>query len=189
MSKSVSDSYLKGLITKDEQVIRLIYQEFAPRIEAMVSQHNGNREDARDVFQEGLLIFWRKANTHDFELTSSFYSFLYGVCYFTWQRKRKKKANNTVTIPDSVELIDEADIQLELEESEKYRLYKDHFSALGPDCRKLLNLFFQELSMQEIASRLKIKNIHAARNRKYRCQKKLENSILNDPKYPELSSK
>lgn len=186
MLNGTSDAYLLGLLAQDQATIARIYTDFAPRIEAMVLQNNGSKEDARDVFQEGLLVFWRKANDPAFKLTSSFYTYLYGVCYFVWQRNRKKRANNTVTIPATEGLIDGDDIQSAIEEGERNQLYKHHFSLLGEECRLLLKLFFQGLSMENIAVKLNIENAHAARNRKYRCQKKLENSILNDPRYSEI---
>jgi RNA polymerase sigma factor (sigma-70 family) len=184
---TTSDVYLKGLLARDTAVVQSIYTEFAPRIEAMVTKNGGNQEDARDVFQEGLLIIWRKAQGPEFELTSGFYTFLYGICINLWRRKRKKKDNNTVTIADVKGLISETDIQNDLETSERHQVFRQHFLILGLECQKLLTLFFGGTPMKKIAKLLNIENDHAARNRKYRCQKKLEDSIMKDPRLKEIS--
>ena len=39
--------------------------------------------------------------------------------------------------------------------------------------------------MKDISLKLGITTEHAVRNRKYRCQKKLEDRILDDPEYRE----
>lgn len=181
------DRYLQGLLDKDPTVVQSIYTNFASRIEAMVVQHGGSRESARDVFQEALLVIWRKAQQPDFELTSSFYTFLYSICYFTWQRQRKKKDNNTVTIAAAEGSIDGEDIQRQLETNERTQLFRSHLAALSDECRRLITLFLAGKKMQEIAALLGIDNDHAARNRKYRCQKKLEQSIITDPRYREIT--
>ncbi|MFK7947674.1 MAG: hypothetical protein AB8G11_08795 [Saprospiraceae bacterium] len=40
--------------------------------------------------------------------------------------------------------------------------------------------------MDFIAEKLNLKNAHTARNRKYRCQKELENFVKTDLRYKEL---
>lgn len=178
--------FLNGLLARDTFVVNSIYEEFGPRIDNMVRSYGGTSEDAHDVFQEALIIIWRKTQKKDFELTSSFYTYLYSICYFTWQRKRKKKDNNTVTLGTLTELTDVQNIEEELETSERRKLFNDHFNKLDAACRRVLQLFFAGKKMREIAEKLKVENEHAARNRKYRCQKKLESSILADSRCREL---
>lgn len=180
-------NYLDGLLSKNPKVVKAIYSEFAPRIQRMVASHGGTKEDARDVFQEALVVIWRKARVDGFELTSSFYSYLYGICFYTWQREKKKKDNNTVTLAPGTELKDNQDIEKELEISERRKLFKQHLDKMDDSCQRVLRIFFAGVKMQDIADKVGVDNEHAARNRKYRCQKKLENSILNDPRFRELS--
>lgn len=180
------DPYLSGLLAEDPQIMKLIYTDFARRIEVMVAQNGGSKEDSRDVFQEALIIIWRKAERPDFKLTSGFYTYLYSVCYYTWVRKREKKDNNTVTITGTEGLENDTSIQEELETSERHQLFKQHFAALGSECKRLISLFWRGTKMKEIAKLMNIENEHAVRNRKYRCQKKLEEHIKNDPRHVEL---
>lgn len=185
---NLKDDYLSGLLAKDPVVVRKIYKEFRPRIEKVIRTHGGTSSDAKDVFQEALIVVWRKAKVPSFQLTSSFYSYLHGVAYFIWLRKRKKKDNNTVTLENVEELKDVWDIDQQLELSDRRKLFRKHFKQLDAACQQILRLFFIGEKMQDIAERLNIENEHAARNRKYRCQKKLEQRILNDPLSIELSS-
>lgn len=183
-----TDPYLDGLLRQDPDSIKAIYTDFAPRIRQMILQAGGTDDDARDVLQEALLVVWRKAQTPDFELTSGFYTYLFSVCRFTWLRKRRKKDNNTVTIEPALGLDNGEDIQHELETSERQRLFYRHLARMSEKCQRLLRLFFGGKSMRDIGAQLSIDTEHAVRNRKYRCQKKLEDSITSDPAYREHRS-
>lgn len=180
-----TDPYLRGLLEQDKAVIHTIYRDFAPAVAALVVKNGGQAGDSRDVMQEALIVIWRKAREPDFILTSSFKTYLLSICRFIWLRHRKKKDNNTVTTEALTGLSVEHDVQRELEISDRRRLFERHLATLSQDCRQLLRLHFIGISMREISLKLGIASEHAARNRKYRCQKKLEGRILDDPEYRE----
>ena len=175
--------YIQGLLTHDRKVIATIYQEYAPRIQHLVLNKGGTIADARDIFQDALMNIYHKAQKEGFELTSQFYTYLYGICHFVWDRKSKKKANNTVTIPVDNRYKSEENIEAALINRERQKIFQDSFAQLGTFCQQILQLFYDRKSMTEITEQLKLKNEHTARNRKYRCQKELENLIKSDTRY------
>ena len=181
----ITDPYLRGLLAQDKSTIQAIYQDFAPAVAALVVKNGGSAADSRDVLQEALIVIWRKGREPNFELTSSFKTYLLSVCRFIWLRHRKKKDNNTVTTEALTRLAVEQDVQKELELSDRRRLFERHLAELSQDCRRLLRLHFAGVSMKDISLKLGITTEHAVRNRKYRCQKKLEDRILDDPEYRE----
>lgn len=181
--------YIKGLITNDKAILDLIYRNFSTKIQQFVIRRGGSVEDAKDVFQDALMVIYTKAQEPDFEITNQFQSYLYGVCRFIYDRKRKKKSNNNVTISDHERLIDEQNIEKDILQRERYKVYQYNFKKLGEFCQKLLRLFYAKESMESIAEQLALKNEHTARTRKYRCQKKLEGLITSDVRYNELIEK
>lgn len=176
-------NYIKGLLNHDSKILSAIYQNFAPRIQQHVVGKGGTVEDARDVFQDALMIIYNKAKQPDFELTSQFYTYLFGICRFIWDRKRKKKANNTVTIPEDNRYKSDSNIEQDIINRERHKIFQDNFSKLGTFCQQLLDLFHQKKNMIEIANQLNLKNAHTTRTRKYRCQKKLEDLIKSDQRF------
>ena len=132
------------------------------------------------------MVIYNKAKNENFELTSQFYTYLFGTCRFLWDRKKKKKSNNTVTIVGDERYINDSDIEKDIIQREKHNLYKENFVKLGVFCQKLLQLFYSKKSMAEIAILLELKNEHTTRNRKYRCQKELEKLIKADARFAEL---
>ena len=187
-SPKISDDqkYIKGLLNNDSEVLRAIYVNYADRIKHHVIKNGGTADDAKDVFQDALMVIYNKAQSEDFKLTSQFYTYLFGICHFIFIRKLKKKSNNSVTSDNFEGYTSEYNFEQDIFTREKYKIYQDHFQKLGIICQKLLENFFAKKSMEEIATILNLENAHTARNRKYRCQKELEKMIRADVRYSEL---
>ncbi len=183
-----NNTYIKGLQEKDPSVLQAIYKDFAPRIERYILRTGGTSDDAQDVFQDALMVIYHKVKDDDFVLTSQFYTYLYSVCHFIWDRKRKKMSNNTVTIPDDNRLINVDKVEQDIILRERHNVFRENFKKLGTFCQQLLQHFFDSKSMKEIARLMDFKNEHTARNRKYRCQKKLEDLVQADERYKELKT-
>lgn len=185
-----SDNYIKGLISNDNTIIREIYKNYLFRIEKHIISRGGTADDAKDVFQDGLMVIYNKAKKDDFELTSSFYTYLFGICYYIWERKRRN--NSRVSeLPESYEelkIFKLESVESDILYREKHKIFRDNFTKLGTFCKQILQLFFTEKSMNEIADELNLKNAHTARNRKYRCQKELEKLVFSDKRYEEFVS-
>ncbi len=180
------EDYITGIINHDSKVLNLIYSNYAKRIQGHIIRNGGSADDANDVFQDALMVIYNKAKKGDFQLTSKFSTYLTSICRFIWDRKRRKKANNTVTIPEDDRFINEKDIEKDIIRREKHHVFRENLLKLGETCQKILLLFFQKKNMEEIAKAMNFKNGHTARNRKYRCQKELEKLVKNDSRYEEL---
>ena len=181
-----SDKYLTYLLTNDQAGVNEIYKEFLPRIEAIIGKMGGNKDDAWEVFQESLIVILKKAQTPDFHLSSSFYTFLVSVCRFKWFNESKKKYKKNVTIDDKVTLKVEDDIVESIEKLERFQLYKDKLQALDPMCQQLFELFFNKIPLKDIAVKLGLTTENAAKQKKYKCQKKLIESIKKDQRFKQL---
>ena len=53
---------------KTDKAFYKLYSGY-PKVEKLVLSKGGNKEDAQDVFQEALIVLYRKVNTTDFKLT------------------------------------------------------------------------------------------------------------------------
>ncbi|MGB0984932.1 MAG: RNA polymerase sigma factor [Saprospiraceae bacterium] len=180
------NDYIQGLVNQDEKVLRAIYQNFSGRISNYIVKKGGSLEDAKDVFQDALMIILEKVQSPDFELSSGFYTYLYGVNKLVWYNKSRKLHRKSVTIPDDNTLKDQQSIEQELLNREMDNIYRENFAKLGLLCRQLLQLFFAKRDMTEIAETLELKNEHTARTRKYRCRGQLKKLMETDNRYQEL---
>jgi DNA-directed RNA polymerase specialized sigma24 family protein len=181
--------YIKGIQQNDPIILKLIYSNYSDRIKNYILTKGGTIDDAKDIFQDALIIIYNKSLQPDFELTSQFYTYLFGICNNLWQRKKQKKSNNTVTIPDDNGYISGQSIEKDILRQERFNLYERNLQKMGVFCKELLVAFFRGESMTKLTEMFDLKNEHTTRNRKYRCQKKLEKLIKDDQQFPELNQK
>ena len=182
-----NEQYLEGLLKRDSVVLDHMYQHMYPGIAKHVLDYHGSREDAEDVFQEGLIVVYRKAKGDKLFLSSSFYTFLYAVCKRIWLKKRSKRKGLPALPLEEAGLAElEEDPTFILEQSERYALYRSKFQLLGQTCQQVLRLFFRGESMIEIAKRLGFSDARYAKKRKFICKEQLVKLIKSDSRYQEL---
>jgi RNA polymerase sigma factor (sigma-70 family) len=170
-------------------MIKYVYRELYPVIRNLVVTNSGTDEDAEDVFQDALVIVYKKGKDEELVLSSSFKTFFFSICKNLWsQRLGKEKdirqmfveTEETVTLPESITK------EMHTAENEKIKLYQKHFLSLGDDCQKVLRLFLRKMSLREIAEIMGYKTEKYAKTRKFDCKEELKKRILNDPTYLNL---
>lgn len=135
--------YIEGLVNNNSPLINEIYEKYYGRIERLVVRNNGDAEDARDLFQEVLVVLFHKGH-EGFTLTCPFGYFLYMACRSRWINELKKRGRQRVTITDVDGLQYNSSIaaewtQLYAREKQQQLFYRE-FQKLGPSCRELLGL-------------------------------------------------
>ena len=75
---------IHGIATNNSIIINSIYIQCSEYIRSFILKNNGTIEDAKDVFQEGILIIYQVTQKRELKLTSSFSSYLYGICQRIW---------------------------------------------------------------------------------------------------------
>lgn len=183
MIQFTDQAILEGLRNRDSSIIRYIYKEYYPTIKYLINSNSGYDTDAEDVFQDALVIVYRKLGKDDLTLTSSFKTFLYSVCRNLWLQRLDKKVFNSdfLKLEDLDEMQDPVYAEPVEVESDKYKVFQQHFLSLSDDCQKILRLFMNKVSLKEIAEIMGFKTEKYAKTRKFMCKEKLKNLIMNDP--------
>ena len=179
------EALLKGLSEQKTNCIRQIYKEFYPVVKSIVERNSGNNEDAEDVFQDALVILFRKSSNGNLFLDCALRTYFYSVCRNIWRQRldrRWRTILNERIVEEPVESYDHYDNERKEEELEKKRLFHQHFLSLPAKCQKVLELFLHETPLKEIAVMLGFKNEEYAKTRKYMCKNMLRKKIMNDPK-------
>jgi RNA polymerase sigma factor (sigma-70 family) len=185
MTFYTDEAIIDGLKERDSGIIRYVYKEYYPTIKFLITTNSGTETDAEDVFQDALIVLFKKIARKDLILTSSFKTFLYSICRNLWLQRldRRVFSNEFLEMEDLSELQDNLYLEQPEEEHEKYRLFQQHFLKLSEDCQKVLQLFLGKTSLKEIAEIMGFKTEKYAKTRKFMCKEKLKNSIINDPNF------
>lgn len=180
------DKNIQAIINGDSEGLRKIYTDLLPRIRKLILRNGGQEEDAQDIFQSAILIIYEKALKDDFQLTSSFYTLLYGICRNLWGNRLQKKSFQEVTLPLDIKYKSDQNIEEELERVEEQDLFWFAFQQLGVDCQRLLRLFFEKEKMERIAQVMGYTSISYAKKKKFMCKEKLIKLVKADQRFEEL---
>jgi len=185
MTFYTDEAIIDGLKKRDSGIISYVYKEYYPTIKFLITTNSGTETDAEDVFQDALMVLFKKIAREDLFLTSSFKTFLYSICRNLWLQRLDRRVfrNEFLEMEDLSELQDNLYLEQPEEEHEKYRLFQQHFLKLSEDCQKILQLFLGKTSLKEIAEIMGFKTEKYAKTRKFMCKEKLKNSIINDPNF------
>lgn len=148
--------------------IKELYLHY-PSVRQFIKTHGGNEDDARDVFQESLIVLYKNSAKPDFKLTSAVGTYLFSICKYMWKDLLKKKGRE---VSFEVENMPDAwqEINTHLEEEKKYRQVDEVLKSLGEKCLEILNTFYyKHFSMEKIANLFGYKNIDTAKTQKYKC--------------------
>src|SRR5437762_12463127 len=78
---------LKGLAANDRKSIETIYKVHYSMIQTLVINNSGTSDDARDIFQEAIVVLYEKAKSGSFELHAQLKTYIYAVCRRLWLKK------------------------------------------------------------------------------------------------------
>ncbi len=184
MAKSLdySDEQLVALLRQDnDQALEHLYKTHFQMIQHFILNNNGSEDDAKDIYQEGVIIFYEKVRQEDFTLSCQIKTFLYSVCRRLWLKRLAAKAKNTGGIEDFQDFLPAADTDLETDETErKFSVMAEALNQLGEPCRTLIEDFYlQNLSMTDIADKFGYTNPDNAKNQKYKCLMRLKKLFFN----------
>jgi RNA polymerase sigma factor (sigma-70 family) len=168
---------------KDREVIPLLYKKVFPVVQKYITRRSGRKEDADDVFQDAMIIFYKQVIKNTFDSKYSIYGYLYKVSINCWINKVKKE--------NRMELIDEmgdtkSEETMEISESiisgKDENILKSVFSDIGEKCIELLTYtIYYNLLMEDIVIRMGFTSVSAVKMQQQRCKQKLIKEIEKNP--------
>lgn len=180
---------LNGILRNDTIVLQHIYKNFYSKINFFIKKNSGDDDDANDIFQEAIIIIYRKLKSNELLLDCTFETYIYSICRLLWLKHLEKIKIEKENIKDNHEYNDELyDDSLEkiIDQNERYRLYQKHFGNLGKDCQKILQLYFDKVPIKSIAQIMDFKSEKYAKKRKFKCKEYLIKSIKQDIDYKKI---
>jgi len=182
MNLSFDDKLVNGFLKHDSKVLLKIYEECYPMVEKMVVNSGGFRVHAEDIFQEAMIIAYRRIESGKFELKCKFSTYLYAVSKRLWIQEKRKKNGSSVSIEESGDMVEDNAFYDSYDEQVSGIIIR-HFLDLSKDCQKILQMHFNKVTPADIQKVMGYRTLHHAIDRKYRCKRSLIKRIINDPKF------
>lgn len=155
----------------DEKALELLYKKYYRMMTKMVISNSGTEEEAMDVYQDALIVFWQKANSGNLVLTSKMSTYIYSICQNLWRKELERKKRLSNEEKDSA-------VSQNMDAPERERIIRQCIEQLGDTCKQvLMYYYFEELSMQDIADKMGFANTDTAKTKKYKCKQKLDELV------------
>ncbi|NQU85482.1 MAG: sigma-70 family RNA polymerase sigma factor [Mariniphaga sp.] len=189
--KNFTDEQIhKGILRNDSLVLQFIYKQFFYKVNNFIRNNSGNDEDASDIFQEAIIVIFRKLKDSSKALENRpFHLYLFSVCRFLWLKQLEKRRIENEKVNDSLPYQEDnydEDFYEVVNKNERYSLYQKHFSNLSTDCQKIMQLFFEKVPLKQIAQIMGYKSEKYAKKRKYKCKELLIERIKQDSQYKKI---
>ncbi len=160
-----------GLKSSDNQAYEILYKFYYPSVKNFIVKNNGTSDDAKDIFQETILVLLEKVPKDDFSLTSSLKTYIFAISSNLWL-KRLRDSNKMVKGElDCYEryLEDYEEAEEEIRENNSNKAL-NIFKVITNKCIVLLKaIFYDEKNIDTITKEFGYSNKHNAQNQKFKC--------------------
>ena len=174
------EELISGIVNDNEEALKVLYKEHYYSILHFIKLNNGSEDDAKDVFQEALIIFYEKIKDGNLELNCAIKTFVYSVCRRIWLKKLNERKKFSDKLIDPEAFVEDYDVGLADENEKKFRIMSDSMSQMGEPCKTLIEDFYvHKMSMLEITEKFGYTNSDNAKTQKYKCLMRLKKIFFN----------
>ena len=169
---------LEAILQNNQKGITDIYQRYFPLILQLIITNSGNEDDAKDVFQETVIILYNKIQTGSFVLNSRLSTYIYAIAKRLWLKKlnqigRMSSFNSLFDVEDNV--LETFSIEQHNQNEENFKHIESALNELGEPCRAIIeNYYYRSMPMSQIASKLGYVNADSVKAQKYKCIQRLK---------------
>lgn len=186
----ISDSklveYLNEGGRKETRAIQQLLDQNRSKVASYVLKNSGNSSDAETVLVEGVTELVFNVRKGKFRGDSSISTYMFAICRSLWLKSLQK--NKRYGDDDGIiHMEDESDSPLQVFNEQQIKSeVSTLLSSVGDACKKVLELWSQHYSMQDISNQMGYKNAQIAMNKKNRCLTKLKEVVMENRSQSEL---
>lgn len=158
--------------TDTEQLIIRLYKSAFPLVAKYVSKMGGGLDDAKDIFQDALVIYYEKIVAGNLNLKNADDQiYLLGIAKNLWLKKYRE-GKKDLPLSDQFDVADEQNDNLSENKLSHY------LQTAGKKCMELLSAFYyNKLPMKEIAGLFGFTGERSATVQKYKCLEKVRETV------------
>jgi RNA polymerase sigma factor (sigma-70 family) len=184
-----SDDIIRGIINNDRKTLEYVYKTYFSKVSKFVVECFGTRDDAWDVFQEGILSLIDTVKKDGFELRQSFASFFVTICKHIWLLQLRNRGQLDLTRLGNIDVphMDEEELIINSRVNAQLKVFNRHFRKLDIECKKLIRSTMKNKSGNEMAEQLNISSRDYAYKKRRLCLEKLFSMIIKDPEFNKIN--
>lgn len=167
---------IQGIRTGNQEIFNELYEKEFPSLVKFILQNKGGIDDAKDVFQDALVIIIEKAQLGTLNFNFQLGNYIFGICRILWKNKlrlsKRRVLLNLELVDGELSFYRDLNVSIAIKEEipDKYNKFLQAYDQLGDRCKKLLELFYyKRFSWSRIAMIAGYSDAASARNQKYKC--------------------
>lgn len=186
VKRLTDEEIIAGLKKRDNRVLQYIYKNSFNPVKQLILHNAGSENDAEDIFQEALIIIFRKLkNSSGINLTASFNTYIYSVSRLLWLKHLRKIKRIEIDplnrdMEERIEFEEPSPVQ---DKDLRMAIYQRTLMKIPEDCQKILRLTAQDITSKEIANQLGFRSEGYVRKRRHFCKEYLVSKIKEDADY------
>ena len=154
---------------EEDRALQVIYEQVFPTIKKFIVQNSGGEQDARDVFQDTMLIFYHQVRSGKFRKQSSLSTYIFTIARRLWlkvsEKQKRYQRISTIVEDGAMEMS-----SVEAEGLSSAVVVHKLLAQISENCQKILRLYyFEQRNMEEIREIFGLGSVQSAKTKKYRC--------------------
>ncbi len=186
-----TEQILDGIVNNNSFIIQYVYEKFFAMVRNYILSHGGNEDDTRDVFQDGIMVIYEQRKNRGLSIKSSFSTYIFAICKNKWlnlSRDSSKLIYNEIeTLSYEMDKQGMGEQFMEAEElgykEARSRIYQKHFESMSEECKKMLRMMAEGLSLKEIQLRFNYISEGFTYKKRSICRSRISKLIKQDKNY------
>ena len=166
----MSAELLNDLKGESNYAFGQLYKEYFGMVQHFVTNNNGRKDDADDIFQDTMMVLVEKLRQDNFQLTASLKTYIMAISKNLWL-KRLRTAYRETEFTDEHDNQFFEDINLAIEKEKTYAdKLQTYLHKITKHCQGLIHdMFFKEKAIEQIQKEYGYSTKHNAQNQKHKC--------------------
>jgi len=154
-----------------EKLFIALYKSAFPSVARYISKMGGSFDEAKDIFQDALVIYYEKSAASVVSIKTNEKAYLLGISKHLWLRRFKEHVLNSS--------LDGIDITFNIDDDQPSESKLMHFlERAGKKCMELLRSFYyDQLPLADAAKLFGFSGVRSATVQKYKCLEKARETI------------
>ena len=166
------DNNRLSTLKQREVFFMTLYKKAFPIVAQYIARMGGSLEEAQDIFQDTLVIYYEKVASEKAETIVNENAYLFGIAKRLWLRRYNEDSKNQFL---NVNDFDIQDVPDEILATGKILYYLE---TAGKKCMELLKAFYYDhLSVDNVATLFGYSSTHSATVAKYKCLEKVRETV------------
>jgi DNA-directed RNA polymerase specialized sigma24 family protein len=157
-----------------EQRFMALYKKAFPAVAKYVSKMGGSFDEAKDIFQDALVIYYEKTVIGSIVLQTNEQAYLLGIAKHLWAKRFRECIQHT-TLDTG---LDNYDLMVDENKQPSPAKLLHYLETAGQKCMEILKAFYYDnLPVNQIASLFGYSGVRSATVQKYKCMEKVRETI------------